>query len=1434
MKKIYMILAVIALLTLSLNAQVESKQSSQRPQLQKAQLKGMSKASHRGNMSFNDLLRTSIKGMASILPDGGNAMRAPLRYDATQYYTLGPFEGDNFDFGYGFPNAYDANQDVTITTELLRSEFEGHLGDSIVGFRLALYGDGTKMAKVDEFVVHPSTSTSILNGGYSWSLKDLNYENPEGGDEPPVVQVPVYNDIVITSSGTAVNIRSITVYSESSAVSGGSWSYTSNGSTLPTGWSSQNMSNYSTGSCIYLSSNGSITIPHSLIDGKSNITVVINTNQDSGTNYVYVNSSNQSQPAQPLTTTYTNYTWSIAPSGYSTSGGSTQTIEVYKKITSTAELTSGGQYLIVYETGSRAFNGGLTTLDAASNYINVTITDNTIPANATTDAAAFTITANGNYYRIRSASGYYIGRSTNSNGITTSTTTSTNINNTITFNSGNANIQGTVARYMRYNTQTNQFRYLSNTGGAQVQLYKRVTETVEVPSSGSVDGDYVNLATGQWHEFYLDEPVEFQMPTEATSLLMGYDYLQYTSSNTSQVLNPAAFNSQSTGHSHYVHLTQGSSSSSSVGDITISVPSGFTVSFYDIEVLDGNTFEVLTSWNSDGAIGGTYNGTNYYSLPTGWTISSTYFYQENAGSADDPVYLAYLSTQNQASITIANSALQGRTNVIVYIVAVGWEDDQTVSVNGNSQTVNNAAFSQCEWDNVFNVPVAGWYGFTTTPAGDLAVQLIFKDGKPTPEAPTVTSSTPEGGTTTTITITPDAATDGQLVYYVVDQDNQQTQNLTFTRGTADYTVTVHAYTTETTNYHESPEAVVTVTVPALPVTAEPVITWERVGDNVVITATGDGTVTLNAGGQTATGNGTASITIPCGADTQSIVATATAQDVNHQVSPTATATVTVPYLETAAPVISYTDGDDAVTVTATGDGTVIMYVDGVAVTQPYVAQRHMQDYTITVTATAQESGHHISETTTSVITVTGLITTGGWQLMTGTYSGHQSLSFVDSLTNKAIMFADSISAMTFDNHHPDHYDYWLEEAGHSKTSNLVTIPVFKTYSTMFGLYTQTQVDEDTLRTLTANSPNVTLTYDINTHKDMYNYSLYRSAINSDVDSIKADTQPVSKLTYEYMSQLFGESQNLDPYNVQPNYQSVGSSVVKRVDYYFNNAVGQPKDYENYVPVIWTMGSHTGRTDGKNNSYGSDIKRNTLGDVVATIEVESSDYKVKDQEGNWVYGNGVWSYNNQLYTVYTPMIYITGTPPALYEANDGDTVTYEPYMFRAWCLNENVRDFVRDPVTQLLTDNGALTAPILLDTHVKTIDLDTIGGTWEYGMDRLQWSFAAPVGLTKDDLTFAVRFYYRAVLKSDSGMPLLRRANRDGLVPDEQYLIVETTGNPDDIWTGIDDMFYDAGRVPVSTTYVNSLGQTSNRPFEGLNIIVTRYSDGTSSTVKVMR
>ena len=150
----------------------------------------------------------------------------------------------------------------------------------------------------------------------------------------------------------------------------------------------------------------------------------------------------------------------------------------YKKVTSTENLVDG-EYLIVYEDGAVAFNGGLETLDAVGNTIAVTISDATIVSSDAVDAAIFTIATSSDSYTIKSASGYYIGNESDANALKSSD--SKTYANTISFDDdGNANIVSSGS-YLRYNSASNQtrFRYYksaSYTGQKAIALYKKVSE----------------------------------------------------------------------------------------------------------------------------------------------------------------------------------------------------------------------------------------------------------------------------------------------------------------------------------------------------------------------------------------------------------------------------------------------------------------------------------------------------------------------------------------------------------------------------------------------------------------------------------------------------------------------------------------------------------------------------------------------------------------------------------------------------------------------------------------------------------------------------------------------------------------------------------------------------------------------------------------------
>ena len=167
----------------------------------------------------------------------------------------------------------------------------------------------------------------------------------------------------------------------------------------------------------------------------------------------------------------------------------------YVKVTSTAGITDG-EYLIVYEDGKVAFNGALTTLDAVSNTIEVEITDGTIAGTNYIDDATFTIDATAN--TIKSASGYYIGKTASGNGLNTDKTTA--YTNTITIDADkNAVVKSSGGSILRYNKASDQARFRYYGSGQQaIALYKKASEhivTIATCTNGSVSADVASGAT---------------------------------------------------------------------------------------------------------------------------------------------------------------------------------------------------------------------------------------------------------------------------------------------------------------------------------------------------------------------------------------------------------------------------------------------------------------------------------------------------------------------------------------------------------------------------------------------------------------------------------------------------------------------------------------------------------------------------------------------------------------------------------------------------------------------------------------------------------------------------------------------------------------------------------------------------------------------------
>ena len=197
-----------------------------------------------------------------------------------------------------------------------------------------------------------------------------------------------------------------------------------------------------------------------------------------------------------------NYTFTVNTTGTAFMLNVTGWVEpiegkAFVKVTSTDDITNG-QYLIVYEDANIAFDGSLETLDAVGNTLDVTIVDDKIAATEETLAAVFTVDVNNG--TLKSASGKYIGVSSNSNGLKTSDNASTYTHTFSIDDEGNAVISAVFegsTMTLRFNKASNQnrFRYYKS-GQEAIQLYK-----YNVPT--------VTIGEAQWATYVAVDNVEF-------------------------------------------------------------------------------------------------------------------------------------------------------------------------------------------------------------------------------------------------------------------------------------------------------------------------------------------------------------------------------------------------------------------------------------------------------------------------------------------------------------------------------------------------------------------------------------------------------------------------------------------------------------------------------------------------------------------------------------------------------------------------------------------------------------------------------------------------------------------------------------------------------------------------------------------------------------
>ena len=256
----------------------------------------------------------------------------------------------------------------------------------------------------------------------------------------------------------------------------------------------------------------------------------------------------------------------------------------------------------------------------------------------------------------------------------------------------------------------------------------------------------------------------------------------------------------------------------------------------------------------------------------------------------------------------------------------------------------------------------------------------------------------------------------------------------------------------------------------------------------------------------------------------------------------------------------------------------------------------------------------------------------------------------------------------------------------------------------------------------------------------------------------------------------------------------------------------------YIPV--TMAKSIVETGSQNNTYGAPVVVSATDGAELEITIGGIKSDGADKYGNHT---GEWDVEGTTYCVYMPQVLVKCQKLG----------TLRPILYRAWLLaNDYIPyyNYARDHDYGFYYGTTVKTnLPYLLaERSIEDIGDPTyvmLPEELSQSYEDQQNAFGAPV--EAPGIVIAVRVYYQSADEESGHM--LRGGNRDG-----DYGFSEGRGSGDGIPTAIDELFIGYGKQVVDVQYVNALGMQSKEPFDGVNIVVTRYSDGSFTTTKVVK
>ncbi|MBQ3323655.1 MAG: choice-of-anchor D domain-containing protein [Muribaculaceae bacterium] len=420
-------------------------------------------------------------------------------------------------------------------------------------------------------------------------------------------------------------------------------------------------------------------------------------------------------------------------------------------------------------------------------------------------------------------------------------------------------------------------------------------------------------------------------------------------------------------------------------------------------------------------------------------------------------------------------------------------------------------------------------------------------------------------------------------------------------------------------------------------------------------------------------------------------------------------------------------------------------------------------------------------------------------------------------------------------------------------SSIFRVPVYKTGSEISS-FTEQQVLDDVTGLMSLPDA-VTIDVDVqrNSKTELYRYDVYRwknTAANRRyiIDSVNGEDE--EDLPPDGIAGNQGETYSVSMNEIgTENYLTSTASLGANgwgVAKFEDLVPGQSTvaAVYDYAPVVETLASGFDVSRGDYNTYGGPIKSTAVGTISISVQ--------EPNEDNPLMSDHTWTSGGKTYAYYNINLKVdTKTLP------DG----YDIYMIRAWReIDESLLGEEYEALSGRIS-NDVLFEEIkypdydINDTYVlgsQQEDVTVTGGDEQshtytcyrgtFGAQKLRTDDDETGVIDELDATFTVRIYFTKnenlpqTQGEVNGAPALRdgeaTATGDGRFYIMEDVIEETFKGGSDIPTGVFKL--DTTREVVGVKYYNVAGIESDTPFKGVNIVVTRYSDGSSSTTKILK